>query len=98
MGDLAVAAVGWIGAGLLLGAYALVSTHRLAGSSATFQLMNLAGAVGLAANSAVNGAWPSVALNLVWIAVGLIALARRPGPSSPSPAHDPPPGPAGRLA
>jgi hypothetical protein len=40
--------------------------------------MNLAGAVGLAVNSAVNGAWPSVALNLVWIAVGAVTLLRRP--------------------
>ena len=47
--------------------------------------MNLAGAAGLAINSAVNGAWPSVALNLVWIAVGAVALAAtpaaRPGPA-----------------
>ena len=76
MSDLLLAAVGWAGAALLLSAYALVSTNRLAGGGVTFQLMNLAGAAGLAANSAVNGAWPSVALNLVWIAVGLTALAR----------------------
>ena len=62
MGDLLLAAVGWAGAALLLSAYALVSTNRLAGGGITFQLMNLAGAAGLAANSAVNDAWPSVAL------------------------------------
>lgn len=67
------------GAALLLGAYALVSTNRLAGGGVTFQLMNLAGAAGLAANSAVNGAWPSVALNVVWIAVGVAALFRHSG-------------------
>ena len=64
-----IAVVGWAGAALLLGAYALVSAGRLAGGGLTFQLMNLGGAAGLAINSAVNGAWPSVALNLVWIAV-----------------------------
>jgi hypothetical protein len=78
VGGLIVAAVGWAGAALLLGAYALVSAGRLAGGGLAFQLMNLAGAVGLAVNSAVNGAWPSVALNLVWIAVGAVTLLRRP--------------------
>jgi hypothetical protein len=74
--DLVVAAVGWGGAALLLGAYALVSAGRLAGGGITFQVMNLAGAAGLATNSAVNGAWPSVALNLVWIGVGAVTLLR----------------------
>ena len=78
MADLAVAAVGWAGAALLLGAYALVSAGRLRGGGLAFQLMNLGGATGLAVNSAVNGAWPSVALNLVWIAVGALTLLRRP--------------------
>ena len=72
MGGLVIAVVGWVGAALLLGAYALVSAGRLAGGGLTFQLMNLGGAAGLAINSAVNGAWPSVALNLVWIAVGAV--------------------------
>ena len=87
MGGLLLAVIGWAGAALLLSAYALVSTNRLAGGGVTFQLMNLAGAAGLAANSAVNGAWPSVALNLVWIAVGLTALGRHSGrPSRDRPA------------
>ena len=78
MGGLVIAVVGWTGAALLLGAYALVSAGRLAGGGLAFQLMNLGGAAGLAINSAVNGAWPSVGLNLVWIAVGAVTLARRP--------------------
>jgi hypothetical protein len=78
MGGVVIAVVGWAGAALLLGAYALVSAGRLAGGGLTFQLMNLGGAAGLAINSAVNGAWPSVALNLVWIAVGAVTLLRRP--------------------
>ena len=67
-----IAVVGWAGAALLLGAYALVSAGRLAGGGLTFQLMNLGGA------AAVTGAWPSVALNLVWLAVGAVTLLRRP--------------------
>ena len=76
MTDLVVAAVGWGGAALLLGAYALVSSGRLSGGGITFQVMNLVGAAGLATNSAVNDAWPSVALNLVWIGIGAVTLLR----------------------
>jgi hypothetical protein len=70
-------AVGWIGAVLLLVAYVLVSTRRLEGQAATFHGLNLLGGAGLAANSAVNGAFPSVALNVIWMAVGIVALVRR---------------------
>lgn len=68
--------VGWAGAALLLTAYALVSAERLAGGGWLFQVMNLAGGLGLAVNSAARGAWPSVGLNVVWIVVGLGTLAR----------------------
>lgn len=77
--------LGWIGAALLLLAYALVSSRKLAGDSVRFQLLNLNGGVLLAANSAYHGALPSVAVNAVWIVIGLAALyharrqrARRP--------------------
>jgi hypothetical protein len=39
--------LGWVGAVALLGAYALVSRGRVAGDGATFQVLNLVGAVGL---------------------------------------------------
>ncbi|BCB77425.1 hypothetical protein GCM10022251_70930 [Phytohabitans flavus] len=64
---------GWGGAGCLLLAYALLSAGRLA-SGVTFQLLNTAGAAGLLVNGAAHGAWPSAALNLVWLAVGVAAF------------------------
>ncbi|GAA4450066.1 CBU_0592 family membrane protein [Phytohabitans houttuyneae] len=67
--------VGWGGAGCLLLAYALLSAGRIA-AGAPFQLLNLAGSAGLLVNGAVHGAWPSAALNLVWLAVGALALER----------------------
>lgn len=72
----AVEAVGWLGAGSLLAAYALTSTGRLTGDGRAFQWLNLAGSAGLAFSSTVHGAWPSAALNAVWIVVGLGTLAR----------------------
>ena len=70
---------GWTGAILLLLAYALVSSRRLAGDSVRFQLLNLSGGLLLAVNSGYHGALPSVAVNVIWIVIGLAALvgARR---------------------
>jgi hypothetical protein len=74
--SLLLAITGWVGAGSLLLAYALVSTKHVEGNGLVFQLLNLAGGTGLAINSGAHRAWPSVTLNLVWIVVGLGTLAR----------------------
>lgn len=71
-----IAILGWAGAGVLLLAYALVSTKRLAGDGWRFQALNLAGGLALAVNSAWFGAWPSAALNVVWVAIGTVTIAR----------------------
>src|SRR5262249_10416809 len=69
--------IGWLGAVLLLLAYALVSGKRLDGASVRYQLLNVAGAVLLIVHSAWYGAYPSAALNVVWAIVGLVALTRK---------------------
>lgn len=76
MTGVVVDVVGWIGAGALLSAYALVSSGRLAGRGLAFQLLNLLGAVGLLVNGVYHGAWPSAGLNAVWLVIGVVALAR----------------------
>jgi hypothetical protein len=69
-------AAGWAGASALLLAYGLVSSGRLDGRSTQFQLLNLVGAVGLLANGIWHGAWPSAALNAVWLVIGITAFRR----------------------
>ncbi len=59
-----------------MAAYALLSLGRLDGNGAVFQLLNLAGSAAVCVNSSVNGAWPSATLNVVWMAIGAVALAR----------------------
>ena len=73
--DLILDAVGWLGAGCLLLAYALLSLGRLRPRVA-YQLLNLAGAVGLGVNTAYHQAWPSTAVNLVWLGIGMAAIVR----------------------
>ena len=81
---IAVNTAGWIGAASLLTAYWLVSTRRANGDSATYQTLNLVGAVLVLLNSLYYGAYPSVGVNAVWVAIGLFALAaRKPRRESP---------------
>ena len=74
--ELAVEAVGWIGAGLILLGYLMVTTGRLTGQSAAFQWMNVAGAAGFIVNGWWHGALPSTALNVIWMGIGIVALWR----------------------
>ncbi|MCB9136530.1 MAG: hypothetical protein H6636_13980 [Anaerolineales bacterium] len=71
--------LGWIGAACLLLAYFLVSRKKLAGDSLNYQLLNLAGGGLLTINSLYYGAFPSVAVNVVWIGIALFTLNNRRG-------------------
>jgi hypothetical protein len=81
--------VGWIGATLIVAAYALLSAGKLAGDSRTYHVMNIFGAIGFIVNSGWNGALPSAALNVVWLGIGGYALLkrRRTQASGGTPAH-----------
>lgn len=73
--EIVINVIGWTGTGLLLAAYALLTTGRLAART-TFQVMNLLGGVLLLLNSGYYGAWPSVGLNLAWVVIGTVGLVR----------------------
>jgi hypothetical protein len=74
--NLAIEIAGWVGALLILAAYALVSTGRLDPRHAPFQWMNLVGAAGFVLNSGFHGAWPSTILNIIWIGIAAASLIR----------------------
>jgi len=69
--------IGWSGAILILGAYALLSAGKIRSESLTYHLMNIVGAAGFVVNSGWNGALPSAAMNVVWIGIGVYALRQR---------------------
>jgi hypothetical protein len=71
-----VSMAGWAAALLILSAYALLSIGKIQARSSLYQGMNIAGAVGFIINCAWNNAWPSVALNVVWLGIGFYALRR----------------------
>lgn len=66
--------IGWSCTVLLVGAYALVATRRLDARSPAYHVLNLLGAIGLAAYSLYKVAWPQFALNFFWGAVALIGI------------------------
>jgi hypothetical protein len=73
--DLFAEVVGWIGAVLILGAYAMLTAGKLQAKSVPYQAMNVVGALGFIVNSGWNGAIPSAALNVVWAGIGIVAIA-----------------------
>jgi len=75
--NLLIDIVGWIGAVALLLAYGLVSTRKLQGDSGIYQVFNFIGAAFLMANSFFYGAFPSAAVNIVWISIAVFAVLRK---------------------
>jgi hypothetical protein len=76
--------VGWLGAGLILGAYALLTAGKIDAKSYAYQGMNVVGALGFIANGWWYGAMPSAVLNVIWAGIGLFALGRIRARSSAS--------------
>ena len=73
---LVIEVIGWLGAILILAAYALVSAGRLGGSSPAYQWMNVLGAAGFVVNGGYHDALPSTAMNILWMGIGIHALVQ----------------------
>ena len=68
--------IGWLAALSILLAYALISAGKIEARSLTYQLLNIFGAAGFVVNSGWNGAFPSAAMNIVWMGIGIVTLLR----------------------
>ena len=77
--ELVIEIAGWCAAGVLLGAYALLSRGRLSGQGSPYQTLNVVGSLLVGVNSLAHEAWPSVSVNVVWLVIGVATLiaARR---------------------
>jgi hypothetical protein len=73
---LIIEVIGWAGAVMILVAYGMLSAGKLTGRSVSYQVLNVVGALGFVLNSGYNGALPSAALNVIWMGIGLFALAK----------------------
>lgn len=72
--------IGWLGAGALLIGFALNIFQKINAESTAYLLLNLIGSALLLYNSYMNGAFPFVAVNFVWVvfsSVKLIQMAKK---------------------
>lgn len=74
LADILIPVLGWTGAVTSATAYALVSLGRVASNSVIFQAMNIGGAATLSLSAASVSAWPSAAVNIIWLLIGAHSL------------------------
>lgn len=77
MANYVIEIVGWIAAALLLSAYVLLTMGKVTSGSRVYQWLNVLAGAGLIVNSGWNGAYPSVFINVVWMAIGLYGVFGR---------------------
>lgn len=61
---------GWIGSILLIVAYWLVSKKKLEPESFLYHGFNILGSIMLIVNTCYYGAFPSTAVNVIWVFIG----------------------------
>lgn len=74
MSELTLEILGWLGAVLILGGYALLASGKISKPGLLYHFMNLAGAVGIIANAAFHGSWPPVVLNVLWATIAILGI------------------------
>jgi hypothetical protein len=67
---------GWYGTAAIIISYALVSFSVIEAESAIYQLMNITGSFGLLAIAWVKRVYQSVTIQVIWAAIGIVALVR----------------------
>ena len=70
-------AIGWVGAILLLVAYAMISSKKLEADSTAYQLLNIIGSLFLVANTIFYRAYPSSFVNVIWAGIAVFSIAAR---------------------
>lgn len=68
--------IGWVSASMMLSAYLLLNAQKITFKSRLYQWLNVLSGAGFIINSGWNGAYPSVAINVVWMFIGLFGVLR----------------------
>jgi len=71
-----IEAIGWIGAVEVILAYGLNSSGKLKSDSVVFQILNLTGAVFLIVRTWYDESYPSMAINIIWTVIAIVALIK----------------------
>lgn len=68
------AVIGWIGAGLYILAYLLLSLKKIRPDKLPYQAMNIAGGLCLIGNAWHTADYPSLVTNAIWACIGVFAV------------------------
>lgn len=71
-----IAGIGWAGALSVLIAYLLLLRGSTSADSHLYLSLNFVGSACLAVSTSAAHAWPSAAVNLIWLAIGFAPLVR----------------------
>lgn len=69
--------IGWIGSVMVVMAYALNMYKKMASDSVAYYVLNILGSACLIVNTIYHHAIPSAVVNVIWVVIALVALARR---------------------
>lgn len=69
--------LGWAGSLLVLIAYALNMNKKLRADSLTYYLLNILGSALLIINTAYHHAYPSMAVNIIWVFIPVVTIIRQ---------------------
>ncbi len=68
--------IGWIGMGMILVGYFLVSFHVISVDNLIYQLLNIVGSSGIVLVSYLRKNYQPMVLNIIWILIGVISLIK----------------------
>ena len=74
MANLLIEIAGWTGATLIVIAYFLLTYKKFDRKSKIYHGMNLAGGVLVGINAVINQAYPSAAINAMWVVIAIYGL------------------------
>lgn len=71
--------IGWIGVAVAVGSHLMLVTERLRPLDGVYLTGTITGALLIGTNAAAYGSWPAAALEVVWVGVTLVGVARALG-------------------
>lgn len=71
-----VHAIGWLGGILVVVAYLFNTTGKMKATDLSYQGLNLVGSIALIINTYIVGAYPSAAVNVIWVIIAIVGLIK----------------------
>ncbi len=68
---------GWTGVAAYVASYLLLSINVLKSTQYLFHLLNMVGAIGLIADAAFHRDPPNLAVNVIWLSIGVFAVTKK---------------------